>query len=356
MRAAVTRQVRDIEICTVPEPNTADGSDGLLIVAVKAVGLCGTDHHIWTGSYPPAHLPLVQGHEVAGTVVRIPPEDPGGATVLTQGALVVIDPMWSCGHCYACTHGGSNACEHMSVMGVHRDGGLCEQMAVDPARACLVDDSLSPAVATLVEPASISLEAVRRSGAGAGDMAVVIGSGPIGLLAAAALVDAQVRVASVEPDPWRRSLARSAGVEVAVPPGAPSGLPESEDTSAIDSLRSWAGVNGPGVVIEASGTPQGLLLALELICNTGVVVLVGISDAMVILPMSVVPYKAVDVRGSRNRQGSLDPAARFVHRHRDLCELMVTHRFSLTETQHAFAVLEGGAGRLSSVGKVVVEL
>src|SRR5699024_5217216 len=99
-----------------PEPGT-----GEVLVQVEHVTLCGTDLHIWEDDYT-SELPLVQGHEIAGTVIALGTQA-GGIEV---GQRVVIDPLISCGQCQACRRGRSNVCPNLVVLGCYCDGGFAE--------------------------------------------------------------------------------------------------------------------------------------------------------------------------------------------------------------------------------------
>jgi len=345
MRALRTVAPHRVELVDLPPASQAAGE---VAVAVLAVGLCGTDHHIFAGTYPPSRLPLIQGHEIVGRVL-----DPGdsGRLDLTVGTIVVIDPKRPCGHCFACRRGRQEVCEAMSVIGVHEDGGLRDTILVGAGHVEAAGP-VEPGLAVLAEPASISIEAVRRAEVEVGDLAVVTGAGPIGLLAIARLVDAGARVAVVEPDPWRRSLAAVAGAELCV----------ADDEAVLDVVAEWAGGGGPRVSLEASGTVQGFEVCLGAVRSAGVVVLAGISAARAGLSLTTIPYKGLDVRGSRNARAPMVEAVRFVKTHELLASMLVTHRLPLERAEEALGLLvsvgtrsDQGAGD-EGVGKVVVEV
>lgn len=326
------------------------------MLRVDAVGLCGTDHHIWAGAYRASRLPLVQGHEVAATVLQAPP----GRDDLVRGTGVAVDPTWACGRCAACRKGATNVCSHMSVLGVHRDGALCDRLLVDAAAVHPTGD-LSSAEATLVEPASVAMHAVRLAEASEGRAAtgnssgrrraVVYGAGTIGVFVVAGLVAAGATVACVEPRPERRTLASAAGAEMVLSP--------DEGPSAV---VAWAGADGPAAVVEASGTPAAFEAAIEVVAHAGTVVAAGISDATASVNMAAIPYKGLTLRGSRNSLGVFSDAVAFVRSHRGIAQRLITHRFPLDEVRQAFLLLDGWTGDDSDggspagVAKVVVEM
>ena len=149
-----------------PEP----GIDEVL-VQVEHVTLCGTDLHIWEDDYT-SELPLVQGHEIAGTVVALGPQAAG----VEVGQRVVIDPLISCGECRACRRGRSNVCPNLVVLGCYCDGGFTEYLSVAAKRLHPLPADLPTELGPVAEPAAISLEAVTRGQASADDTVLVLGA------------------------------------------------------------------------------------------------------------------------------------------------------------------------------------
>jgi 2-desacetyl-2-hydroxyethyl bacteriochlorophyllide A dehydrogenase len=162
------------ELRAAPLPETAP--EGWALVDIAAVGICGTDYHIFGGKHPYLEYPRVIGHELSGRLV----EDAGG---MPAGTLVVVNPYVACGSCRACRRGKPNCCARIEVLGVHRDGGLCARIAA-PVGNLYPAEGLSELQAAMVEFLAIGAHAVARSGVAAGDRVLVTGAGPIGLGAA----------------------------------------------------------------------------------------------------------------------------------------------------------------------------
>jgi threonine dehydrogenase-like Zn-dependent dehydrogenase len=101
-----------------------------VLVGVSHVGICGTDFHIYEGKHPFLAYPRVMGHEFSGTVLDAAP-----GVALSPGQPVIVNPYLSCGRCIACRNGKANCCVAIEVLGVHRDGAMCEQILV-PAETC----------------------------------------------------------------------------------------------------------------------------------------------------------------------------------------------------------------------------
>lgn len=150
--------------------------EGWVLVDIAVVGLCGTDYHIFEGKHPYLDYPRVIGHELSGRVSA-------AAAGFEKGQLVVINPYIACGTCHACQRGKPNACMKIGVLGVHRDGGMCDRIAV-PAENLIDAQGLGAHHAALVEFLAIGAHAVRRSEMTAADRVLVTGAGPIGIGAA----------------------------------------------------------------------------------------------------------------------------------------------------------------------------
>ncbi|RFC63757.1 dehydrogenase [Fulvimarina endophytica] len=156
------------ELESRPVPGIAP--EGWVLVDIAAIGICGTDYHIFEGKHPFLAYPRVIGHELSGHVAEGP----------DAGRLVTINPYLSCGTCRACRRGKPNCCAAIEVLGVHRDGGMCRRIAV-PRDNLYPADGLDPIQAAMVEFLAIGAHAVARSRVGSGDLVLVAGAGPIGL-------------------------------------------------------------------------------------------------------------------------------------------------------------------------------
>jgi len=153
-------------------------TSGEVLVRIRRVGVCGTDYHIFRGTQPYLSYPRVMGHELAGVV-----ETADAASGFAAGTPVCIMPYLFCGHCVACTKGKTNCCVNIQVLGVHRDGGLAELLAIDP-RYLLDATGLTLDQAAMVEFLSIGYHAVRRAALSGGERVLVVGAGPIGMAVA----------------------------------------------------------------------------------------------------------------------------------------------------------------------------
>lgn len=343
MRTARTVAKETIRYEDRPVPVPAPGE---ALVRVGTVTLCGTDLHIWEDDYA-TELPMVQGHEFCGVIEELPVPCGGFAV----GDRVAVSPIRSCGSCYACSIGRTNACARMAVLGCYDvDGALTEYVAVPVATLFPVPAALPSHLAALCEPTSIAMQAVRRGRPVEGEKALVLGSGPIGLLCTLYLTSLGVEVIAADTVPERCSFAREFGAVDTVLIDPSVTFPDERQN---EMLTRWAGGHGPVLVIEATGAPDSLNNALRAVATAGRVVSVGISDREVTFSMRTLPVKDVDLLGSRNSQELIGEAAELLARHPDRAELLITHRFPFDRLGAAFETMRS---RTELVGKIAIDL
>ena len=276
MRAVVHAAGGSIALRDRPEPVPAAGE---VLLRPLAVGICGTDLHPESFGFDPD---VVMGHEFVARVVGLGPD----AMDVRAGDRVVVNPNGiTCGRCAPCRRGRANLCEagRRASIGIHRDGGLADLVAVPTRAIHPVPDSLADEDAAWVEPLAANIRSVAAAGSVLGSRALVIGGGPMGLLTLQLLRSAGASfVGLVEPTTFRRSIAERLLAD-----------------AAYDSAESAERMpEAPSVVFECSGSPRALSDALRLVAPGGSVVVVGIGPAGPgIAPMDLVG-KEITVRGS----------------------------------------------------------
>lgn len=242
-----------LEIVERPDPVPGEGE---LLIAPTAVGICGTDIEIFEGSLAYfrmgiASFPIVPGHEWTGTVVDVG----RGVTGFSPGDRVVGEVAIGCGVCDRCRAGRRHLCARRTETGiVHMDGAMATRMVFPAAFAHRVE--LEPRAGALVEPTSVALHAVRRGRVG-GQRVLVVGAGPIGLLAAqCARAEGAASVVVSDTREDRLTLAAALGFP---PAPAPDG-----ERDLIDVAILCAG--GPGAIAAAFAAvrPGGTVVALGL--------------------------------------------------------------------------------------------
>ena len=260
MRAGLVTGQRRFELVDVPEPQAGPG---LAVIQVGLCGICGTDLHGFLSDQP--YNPAICGHEFAGVVTAVG----AGVTRVHEGQRVLAGIAPACGRCGPCLAGQGAWCQVAFLGMIGRDeyapphGAFAPRIAMGAQRLIPVADGLSDVQAAIVEPATVALHAVRRTPAQLGDVVVVQGCGPIGLLTLqCAKASGAGRLIAIEPNPARRELATSLGADAAVTP-----------ESAADLLGA-----GADIVYECAGVPATIQRAVDLVRRGGTVNLVGLAS------------------------------------------------------------------------------
>jgi threonine dehydrogenase-like Zn-dependent dehydrogenase len=235
---------------------------GEALVRVNRIGVCGTDLHAFEGKQPFFSYPRILGHELAVVV-----EECGdGVAGLAPGDKCSVRPYLACNACAACRMGKTNCCTQLKVLGVHIDGGMQDWLTL-PAGNLHKSTKLSLEELALVEPLSIGAHGVWRSGIGAGETALVIGAGPIGLAVIAGVRAAGARFAVLEVSQRRMAFCRkNAGVETCI------------DASSDPTERVKEVFDGelPAIVFDCTGSPRSMMAAFRYVAHGGKLVFVGL--------------------------------------------------------------------------------
>lgn len=273
MRAARFYDKADIRIEEVELPKIKERDE--VLVQPLWCGICGTDLHeyvvgpIVTPVVPHpltgATLPQVLGHEFSARVVEVGAE----VTNVRPGDRVAIMPAIVCGRCDFCRRGLGHLCERFACTGLSAEtGGLSEYAVLKEYQVAKLPDAVSDVEGAVVEPASVAAYGIDRVGVHGGDVVLVTGAGPIGVLSAMyadALGAATVIIA--EPNPNRAQLARAMDI-------GPVLDPTSDDFA--DLVAEVTSGHGVDVAAECSGTTPGLTTAMNSVRARGSIVQTGL--------------------------------------------------------------------------------
>ncbi|MBZ9708863.1 Zn-dependent oxidoreductase [Mesorhizobium sp. ESP7-2] len=316
------------------EPRALGAGD--VMVRVQRAGICGSDIHILHGTNPFAKYPRIIGHEFAGVVEAVGPQ----ATGLTPGDRVVVDPVISCGLCYACRVGRSNVCANLEVLGVHRDGGFRDRVVVPAANAVKLAPTLPVEVAALAEPFSIAANVLSRTGCSADDVVLVYGAGTVGLtvLQVAKLHGARVILADLDAKRLERAEAF----------GADRVIHSAKESVPVAVAGENEGL-GPSVVIDGAGVPALLAEACGLASPAGRIGLLGFSPAPCNVSQQEIVRKELSLHGSRLSRRLLPQVIRWLEQGRLRPAAMITHTFAAAEAKAAFSLIESEPGQVVKV-------
>jgi len=264
-------------------------------VRVRAASLCGTDAHIynWDGSVRDMILsttdqlrrPRIIGHEFCGEVVEVGRDvrgvGEGAAEPIRIGDFVSAESHIVCGACYQCLRRQFHVCTREQILGVHRDGGFAEYIAIPASCAWINDPAVVPVeVACVEEPFGNAVHAATEYDP-RGQCVVIVGSGPIGLftiIAAAAFGAA--RVIAVDTTPFRLELAARVGAHAAIlstpaPAGDAAGRARERER-VVGMIQDAASPYQPDLVFEMSGHPDAIDTSLRAVRRGGKVILFGL--------------------------------------------------------------------------------
>jgi propanol-preferring alcohol dehydrogenase len=249
----------------------ADPGAGEVRVSIEAAGICRSDVHYLSGTRPAPQLPLVPGHEIAGSVDAVGP----GVDTHAIGDRVCLHYLVTCGTCGFCLRGAEQFCETGQMLGLDRQGGYAEAIVVPARNAHHIPDEVSTeAAAVMMCSSSTSLHALRRADIAPGMSVGVFGAGGLGMSA--------IQIAQ----------ALGAGPVLAIDIN-PVKLKAAQDLGAVP-------IDGNGDVIAAihGAVPAGIDVGLEL---------VGSADLMRTIVGSLAPGGRAVAVGITHREFGLDP-------------------------------------------------
>ena len=324
MRAAFIHGVRDVRVASVPRPVPGDGE---LLLAVRAVGICGSDlHYYLEGGIGSAAVeePLILGHEFSAEIVDDRAPDFG----LTSGSLVAVEPARACGSCEWCIQGHPNLCPTVHFAGSPPDlhGGLAEYVTALPEAIIPVPDAIDAAAAALLEPLGVAIHAVDLARPRPMDSVTVLGAGPIGLLILqVARLAGAARLFAIDPIPSRTTLAEELGAD--------------RTASTHEAVLEWTDGRGTDLVFEATNSSLAPDQATRAARIGGKVLLVGIpQEETFSFNASIMRRKGLTLKMVRRMKHTYPRAIQMAATGRIQLDPLVTHRFPLEQTSAAFAL------------------
>ena len=263
---------------------------GEALVRIHRVGICGTDLHAFRGKQPYFTYPRRLGHELGVEVVAIG----SGVENLKVGQRCAVEPYLTCGKCIACRAGKTNCCMELKCLGVHVDGGMCEEMIL-PAAKLHPSDKLTFEQLALVETLGIGCHAVNRANLQRGEWALVIGAGPIGLTAVqfAKAAGAEVIVMDVV-DSRLKFCQKELGVEYLINPKNGPTLEQLEKICSKELAQN---------VFDCTGNVESMQQAFQFVSPGGKLIFVGLVQADVSFNDPHFHRREITLFASRNAMG-----------------------------------------------------
>ncbi len=333
MKALVktAKGIGNIELRDVEAPRPKDDE---VLIQIAACGICGTDIHVKNDNFP-YWPPVTLGHEFAGTILEAGKD----CKVMEVGDRVVAEPHTkACGQCSLCRTGNIQICAEKRSPGWGIDGGMAEYICYPEKLLHRIPDHMTWDQAAVVEPvANIVSDLLERTRVEAGDVVVVQGPGPIGLMAAMA--------------------ARAVGASEVVLIGTPGDLAvrfkkaeelgfthlvNVAETDPVEYVANLTGGRGADVVVECSGSPRAIPLIPDLLRKLGRVCVIGLTGGKKVeLEWDKFAFKAATVVFNLSTYyTSWDKTIDLIASGRIEAEKLVTHKMKLEEWEQAVEAIE----------------
>jgi L-iditol 2-dehydrogenase len=327
MKAAFLTGIKQFEIKQAPDPKIIHDTD--VLIRIKTVGVCGSDIHYFTSGRIGSQIvqfPFIIGHEAAGLVEKTGNK----VTRVKPGQRIAIDPALSCGRCDQCKAGREHTCRKLLFLGNPKQmaGCLSEYIVLHEKCCYPIKKRMTFEQATLSEPLAIGVYAVNRSLLPVKANVAILGAGPIGMSVFHVVRTHKVGNIFVT-DKIEERLKYSKKLKPQWT-GNPDRVDIVKEISNIEPLLL-------DVVYECSGDAQAIAQALQLLKPGGILVLVGITEANdIFFPIHELRRKEITIINIRRQVHCTQKAIDLLDRGRINMDSIVTHRFSLEETQKAF--------------------
>ncbi len=333
----------EIREVPVPEPGPME-----VLCKVDSVAICGTDLHIYEGMFPgrwPKRYPFIPGHEWAGVVVKVGP----GAEALgwRVGDRVAGTSHAGCGYCRNCMTGRYNLCELYGQEPLHHQYGHYSQGAdaqyvVHSIKSVFkMPPELDLSLGAMVDTASIALHSVKRARIVPGDVAVVVGSGPMGFLTADCAYALGAGRVIMTGSGERLKKAAAMGFETV----------DYRDGDPVEAVKARTDGKGAHVAIDTAGTRDSVLQAINVLRKGGRASFTGIPAEPVPLPMQKIVLEEIDLFGVRANPNAMEEVLPLITSGRVRVKELVTHIFPIEEYGRA---LETFAKRIDGALKVLI--
>ena len=327
MKAAVITAPGKIAIENVEDPTPGVNE---VVVEVAAVGICGTDLHIFEGEFAPK-LPIVPGHEMSGTIVAV------GRDVLDIkiGDKVAVDPSLHCGECFYCRRARGNLCENWNALGVTFPGAAAEFLLSPKKNIHKLPARIDLKAAALIEPLSCAVRGFDQLPRNPGSNYLIYGSGTMGLMMAEmARVNGAANVCIVDLNSEKLETAKILGFK-----------------NTANSADNFDYPRGFDVVIDCTGVVAAIKDGLKHVMPGGTFLQFGVANegAKVEIEPFWIYNKEITIVGSMAVLHSFDRAVELFANGVLNSEVMISDRYPLEKYEDALTAFKSGKGRKTIV-------
>ncbi|MRX56870.1 alcohol dehydrogenase catalytic domain-containing protein [Bacillus idriensis] len=302
-------------------------------IEVKYAGICGSDIHTYEGHYRVA-VPVTLGHEFSGVVAEVGEE----VTEFKPGDRVTSETtFYICGECRYCQSEDYNLCTLRKGLGTQQDGAFAKYLIARKDSVHLLPERVDFKSGAMTEPLACTYHAIAKTEINQGDLIVVIGPGPIGLLAAqvAKARGGKVIITGLTNDKIRLNKAKELGIDYAV---------NTQEENVKDLVNQLTDGYGADVVLECSGAVPGAKQGLDLLHKKGQYAQVGLfAKSEIPFDLEKVIQKEIRVVGSRSQNSAdWEPSLALMNEGKVNAKALVTHEFSITQWNEAYQAIKSG--------------
>jgi threonine 3-dehydrogenase len=340
LKALVKRKAeRGIWMEDVPIPEVRPND---VLIKIRKSAICGTDLHIFKWdewAQRTIKPPVIIGHEYMGTVVETGSE----VTRVKVGERVTVEGHISCGFCRNCRRGRQHICDHTIGIGVHRDGGFAEYIAVPDKNVLHVDTSIPDEIMAIMDPLGNATHTALSFPLLGEDVLITGIGGPIGSMAAAICRFAGARnVIGTELSEYRRNIASKMGATRVIDPNK---------ESIREAMERHGMVSGFDIGLECSGSPVAFNEMVNHMYNGGKISLLGILPQNTQIDWNKVIFKGLTLKGIYGRE----MYETWYHMEMMLTSGLnispvITHRLPADDFEKAFEIMEEG-----NCGKIIMD-
>ena len=338
MKQAVMPRPGAVEFHDVAIPDLAGGD---VLIRVERIGVCGSDIHVVHGLHPYTGDPVVQGHEVGGTIAEVGTDVRG----LAVGDVVTFLPQIVCGSCYPCRHGMVHICDHLKVKGFQAPGAAQEFFPVPAESIVKLPPGASADEAAMVEPTAVAVHALARGGGAEGKKVLVLGGGPIGnLTAQVARATGAANVMITDLDPFRLRKASDCSIPHVVNPN---------EVDLAHALEERFGPDRADLILECVGVEATMSQAVSLARKGSTIVVVGVFAKKPPVDVGLIQDRELNLVGSLMYQREdFEVAVRLLSEGRVLLKPLITHHVPFARYLDAYENVVTGSDAL----KVMIDV
>jgi 2-desacetyl-2-hydroxyethyl bacteriochlorophyllide A dehydrogenase len=299
-----------------------------VVIKVKSAAICGSDLHLYRGRHPSAQLPSAVGHEIAGDVYVVGKD----VKQCVVGDRVTIEPVITCGKCESCLRGQYHLCTQISFQYRKGQGGFAPYFIVQEDRVYKLPDNVPYTEGALVEPLSVALHAVKKSGLMLGQSGAVFGAGAIGLLVLMLAQQASgSRIFISDVRPYRLNKATELGAWRVI---------DSHHEDAVRVILEETQQMGVDHAFEAVGLETTLVQSLNVVKKGGVVTMLGIFEELqAMIPANLFIQREITLSGSQGYSWDFQDSLRLLERGSIDLKPLITHRLPLERLIEGFEIL-----------------